>query len=228
MNARILMVEDEADLAEITADLLRAEDYEVEIAADGDAGLHLAGSGTFDLVLLDVMLPGKSGYDVCRELRKAGFDGAILMLTARGQLMDRVNGLKLGADDYQVKPFSPEELLARIEALLRRSGKASRTPVSRIRFGEVEVDFQSGTVTKHGEVLALTAKEMELLRVLVNHRGRVIPREEILERVWKDQPFITPRTVDVHISWLRHKVEENPQSPRHLRTVRGEGYTFQP
>lgn len=227
MSARILLVEDEADLAEITADLLRAEGHEVEIAANGDRGWRKAVQGDFDLLLLDVMLPGMSGYEICHSLREQGYDGGILMLTARSQIDDRVKGLKTGADDYLVKPFVPEELLARIEALLRRSGKMSRTPVSKIRFGLVEVDFATGSATKGNEQLALTAKELDLLRVLVNHRGRSLSREEILSRVWKDQPFITPRTVDVHMSWLRQKVEEQPQSPKHLLTVRGEGYRFQ-
>jgi two-component system, OmpR family, alkaline phosphatase synthesis response regulator PhoP len=226
MSAKILLVEDESGIAEVMADLLRAEDYEVEIAGHGDLGLRRALDGSFDLLILDVMLPGKSGYEICHAVREAGYDGGILMLTALGLVGDRVTGLKTGADDYLVKPFDPDELLARTEAILRRSGKASRTPVSRIRFGPISVDFSSGVVLKDGEPLALTAKEFELLRMLVNHRGRVISREEILSTVWKEQPFITPRTVDVHIAWLRQKVEEQPQIPRYLLTVRGEGYRF--
>lgn len=226
MKARILLVEDEVGIAEVMADLLRAEDYGVEIANDGSKGLERALGGEFDLLVLDVMLPGKSGYEICNEVREGGYDGAVLMLTARGLVEDRVKGLKTGADDYLVKPFAPDELTARVEALLRRSGKASRTPVSRIRFGNVTVDFAGGTVEKDGAPLSLTGKELELLRVLVNRRGRAISRDEILAQVWKEQPFITPRTVDVHMAWLRQKVEEQPQSPRYLLTVRGEGYRF--
>jgi DNA-binding response OmpR family regulator len=138
-----------------------------------------------------------------------------------------VAGLKTGADDYLVKPPDPDELLARVEALLRRSGKSPLTPVSKIQFGKVTVDFAKHQYEKDGRPLALSAKEAELLRLLVNHRGQVISRETILSRIWKDQPFITPRTVDVHVAWLRGKIEEVPQSPRHLLTVRGEGYRFE-
>ncbi len=226
MAARILLVEDEAGIAEVLADLLRSEDHEVEIAVDGDGGLKRAVDGGFDVLILDVMLPGMSGYDVCHGAREAGYDGGILMLTARGQVGDRVKGLKTGADDYLVKPPDPDELLARVEALLRRSGKAQLTPVSKIRFGKMAVDFVKQIYEKDGRPLALSAKEAELLRLLVNHRGQVIPREKILAQVWKEQPFITPRTVDVHVAWLRGKIEENPQTPRHLLTVRGEGYRF--
>lgn len=226
MSVKILLVEDESGIAEVMADLLRAEDYEVEISADGNRGLEMALADHYDLLILDLMLPGKSGYEICHDVRQAGYDGAILMLTARGLTEDKVKGLKTGADDYLVKPFDPDELLARTEALLRRSGKALRTPVSQMRFGNVSVDFSSGEISKNGFPVSLTAKEFELLRILVNHRGRAIPREEILARVWKEQPFITPRTVDVHMAWLRQKLEDQPQTPHHLITVRGEGYRF--
>jgi two-component system alkaline phosphatase synthesis response regulator PhoP len=226
MSVRILLVEDESGIAEVMADLLRAEDYEVEISPDGTLGLELALSGAFDILILDLMLPGKSGYEICADVREAGYDGGILMLTARGLIEDKVKGLKTGADDYLVKPFDPDELLARTEALLRRTGKTSRTPVSKIRFGNVSVDFANNEITKNGVSIALTSKEFELLRILVNHRGRAIARDEILARVWKEQPFITPRTVDVHMAWLRQKLEDLPQTPRHLLTVRGEGYQF--
>jgi len=226
MTARILLVEDEAGIAEVLADLLRSEDHEVEIARDGNSGLRRAVDGTFDLLILDVMLPGMTGYDICHGAREAGYDGAILMLTARGQVGDRVKGLKTGADDYLVKPPDPDELLARVEALLRRSGKAPLTPVSQLRFGTIDADFARQVYQKDGRPLALSAKEAELLRLLVNHRGQVISRETILSHVWKEQPFITPRTVDVHIAWLRQKIEENVQTPRHIQTVRGEGYRF--
>lgn len=226
MTARILLVEDEAGIAEVLADLLRSEDHEVVVAGDGSAGLTLAAEGRFDLLILDVMLPGMSGYEICHGAREAGFDGGILMLTARGEVADRVKGLKTGADDYLVKPPDPDELLARVEALLRRSGKAPLTPVSKIQFGSMTVDFAKQIYQKDGRPLAFSAKEIELLRLLVNHRGQVISRETILSRIWNDQPFITPRTVDVHVAWLRGKIEEVPQTPRFLLTARGEGYRF--
>lgn len=226
MTPRILLVEDEPGVVLVVTDLLQAEGYEVESAADGVAGLRVASEGRFDLVVLDLMLPKLGGMEVCHELREQGFDGAILMLTAKGQTQDRVRGLRTGADDYLVKPFDPDELLARVSALLRRVGKETLTPVTRIQFGDVTADFARGQFTKNGEALHLSAKEAELLRFLVNRRGQVLPRELILKQVWKDQAFITPRTVDVHVAWLRQKLESEPSSPKHILTVRGEGYRF--
>jgi two-component system alkaline phosphatase synthesis response regulator PhoP len=226
MSARILLVEDEASLALTLSDLLTNEGYTVEIAPDGRKGLARASSEPFDLVMLDVMLPGISGFDVCRELRQQGKDVPILMLTARTQLTDRVVGLKLGADDYQTKPFEPPELLARIEALLRRIKKDKLPPVVSFQFGNVDVDFERGEVRKAGTPVSLAAKELELLRYLVNHRGRVVRREELLEGVWEYQPGVSSRTIDVHVAWLRQKLEENPATPKHIHTVRGVGYRF--
>lgn len=227
MGSRILLVEDEPGIVDIVSDLLRAEGHEVVAVTDGRMGLHRASHEAFDLLVLDVMLPGLSGYDVCHLLRQQGFDGAILMLTARGQTQDRVHGLAIGADDYVVKPFDPEELVARIAAMLRRVHKTGLTPVMCIEFGEVKANFVRNEFTRKGRPLPLAAKEAELLRFLVNHRGRVLGREEILARVWREQPAITARTVDVHIAWLRQKLEETPQTPRHILTVRGEGYRFE-
>jgi DNA-binding response OmpR family regulator len=150
------------------------------------------------------------------------------MLTARAQIDDRVEGLTTGADDYLIKPFDSKEFLARVSALLRRVGKTPLTPVSHYRFGDVTVDFERREVSREGTLLSLAAKELQLLRQLIDHRGQVLSRERLLSRVWQDQPFIGPRTVDTHIAWLRQKLEENPQSPRHIVTVRGEGYSFQP
>ncbi len=228
MTARILLVEDAPDVRMIVADLLRGHEHEVEVAADGFEGLHLAGERQFDLIVVDVMLPGMNGFELCRAVRERGFDGGILMLTARGQVDDRVEGLGAGADDYVVKPFDPKELLARVSALLRRVGKAPLTPVQQFQFGNVSIDFDRRETLRAGAPVNLAAKELQLLRQLIDHRGQVLSRERLLARVWSDQPFISPRTVDVHIAWLRQKLEPNPQSPRHIVTVRGEGYRFDP
>jgi len=226
MTRRILLVEDDPGLSLTVSDLLAGEGYQVETAADGVTGLARAAGEPFDLLLLDVMLPGKNGFDVCRDLRQRGKDIAILMLTARGQLTDRVVGLKLGADDYLVKPFEPPELLARIEALLRRVKNAGPAPVIRFKAGNVEMDFERGVVLKAGVPVGLAGKELELLRFLVDRRGKVVSREELLEGVWEYQPGVSSRTIDVHVAWLRHKLEDNPRDPRYIRTVRGVGYRF--
>jgi two-component system alkaline phosphatase synthesis response regulator PhoP len=224
--SRILLVEDEPGLVLTLSDLLRAEGYTVESAIDGLTGLTRAVNESFDLIVLDVMLPGKNGLEVCRELRQRGRDVAVLMLTAKTQLIDRVVGLKLGADDYLTKPFEPPELLARIEALLRRVNKEKLTPVAQFQFGNVDVDFETGDVRKDGLPIALAAKELELLRYLIDHRGKVVSRDELLEGVWEYQPGVSSRTIDVHVAWLRQKLEDNPQTPRHIHTVRGVGYRF--
>ncbi len=228
MNSRILLIEDEPGLVMTLSDLLTAEGYTVETAMDGPRGLEKAKSAPFDVIILDIMLPGKNGFDVCREIRQEGIDVAILMLTAKTQVMDRVVGLKLGADDYLVKPFDSSELLARIEALLRRLRRENLTPVARFSFGNIQIDFEKGEITKDGAPLTLAGKELQLLRYMVDHRGKVLTREELLERVWEYQPSVTSRTVDVHIAWLRQKIEDNPQSPRYIHTVRGVGYKFTP
>ena len=228
MSARILLVEDEPGLVVTLTDLLMAEGYAVESASDGITALARAGAEPFDLMVLDVMLPGKNGLDVCRELRREGKDLAILMLTAKTQLTDRVVGLKLGADDYLTKPFEPPELLARIEALLRRVRKEKLAPVARFEFGNVVADFEKAEVRKNGVVAPLAGKELELLRYLIDRRGRPVSRDELLEAVWEYQPGVSSRTVDVHVAWLRQKLEDMPQNPRHIQTVRGVGYRFAP
>ena len=184
MSLRLLLVEDEPGLRVTISDLLAAEGYDVEVSADGDNGLAKAASGKFDLSLLDVMLPKRTGFDICRELRQRGLDTAILMVTARSLVVDRVVGLKLCADDYLTKPFEPAELLARVEALLRCVGKNGHTPVRSFRFAEIEVDFERAEVRKRGQPVNLAGKELQLLRYLVDHRGAVVPREELLRQVW--------------------------------------------
>lgn len=227
MSASILMVEDEPGLAMVVGDLLRSAGYAVTTAADGNAGWRRAAQEKFDLLILDVMLPGMSGIELCHALREQGFDGAVLMLTAKGRIADRVQGLRTGADDYLVKPFDSDELVARVEALLRRVHKEDLTPVMKYEFGNVQANFARMEFLKGGKMVSLAAKEAELLRFLINRRGRILSRELILKQVWREQTFITERTVDVHIAWLRQKLEDDPQSPKHLLTVRGEGYHFQ-
>ena len=228
MNARILLVEDEPGLVLILTDLLKPEGYLVDNAGDGVTGLTRAMNEPFEVIILDVMLPGKNGLDVCRELRQTGRDIPILMLTAKTQLIDRVVGLKLGADDYITKPFEPPELLARVEALLRRSRKGALVPIARFQFGNIEADFQKGIVLKDGARVNLAAKELDLLRFLIDRRDKVVSREELLEGVWEYQPGVSSRTIDVHVAWLRQKLEEDPEYPRYIRTVRGVGYRFSP
>jgi len=223
----ILLIEDEPGLVMTITDLLAADGHCVESASDGDAGLAKAAKEKFALIILDVMLPKKTGFEVCRQLRQAGIDTAILMLTAKTQVVDRVVGLKLGADDYLTKPFDPAELLARVEALLRRVNKENRVNVRSFHFGDVEIDFERAEVRKAGHPLALAAKELQLLRYLVNHRDRVVPREEILQEVWEYDSAVSSRTIDVHIAWLRQKLD-NPQNPKFIQTVRGKGYRFTP
>jgi two-component system alkaline phosphatase synthesis response regulator PhoP len=226
MSSRILLVEDEPGLRLTVSDLLTSEGYQVETAIDGLAGLAKGAGREFDLIVLDVMLPGKNGFDVCRELRQQGVDTAILILTAKTQVMDRVVGLKLGADDYLAKPFDPAELLARVEALLRRVAKKGRVPVARFEFGGVEADFESGQVRKYGALVTVAAKELQLLRYLIDRRGTAVTREDLLQHVWEYQAEVSSRTIDVHIAWLRQKLEDNPQSPKFIQTVRGVGYRF--
>ena len=229
-SRRLLLVEDEPSLARTLGDRLAAEGYEVEVAGDGPSGQRLATDGSFDLVLLDVNLPGKNGFDVCRDLRQGGTSTPILMLTARNELVDRVLGLKLGADDYLAKPFETLELLARIEALLRRSQAGATAAAGTYRFGNIRADFDSAQVWRidggaESEV-ACSALEYRLLRFLIEHRGQVHDRDRLLDEVWGYDATPTTRTVDVHVSSLRQKVEPNPGRPAFIVTVHGLGYRF--
>ncbi len=221
---KILIVEDEADMARGLQFNLEARGFEVQIARDGEAGYQAAISGRPDLVLLDVMLPKRDGYDVCRALRKAEPALPILMLTAKGQEDDIVLGLKLGADDYVKKPFSVAELVARIETLLRRTASSHRP--AQARFGTVCIDFVGYRATKDGRPLDLTVKEFDLLRYFVSHVGTVVSRDALLNAVWGYDSAPNTRTVDAHIVKLRQKIEEQPHDPRHLLTVHGIGYKF--
>jgi DNA-binding response OmpR family regulator len=197
----------------------------VETARDGEEGLRRATDERFDLVVLDVMLPGRSGFDVCRTMRLGGVETSVILLTARGEVADRVNGLKLGADDYLTKPFEMAELLARVEARLRRDG-GRKEALPFFRFGSVEVDFRGTEVRRDGRRVELTAKEFRVLRYLVSRRGSTVSRNELLDAVWGCDVNPTTRTVDVHVAWLRRKLEENPRRPEYILTIHGIGYRF--
>ena len=227
MAYRILIIEDEPGLVLTLTDLLASEGYEVESATDGVGGLRMAADGAFDLILLDVMLPGKSGFDVCRDLRARNVTTPVMMLTARGQVIDKVLGLKLGADDYLTKPFEPMELLARVEAMLRRQSSLTTAKVAEtFRFGTVEIDFRSTEVWRGGRAVDMSAREFELLRFFIEHRGATLSREQLQREVWGYGAEILTRTVDVHVGLLRQKLEDDAKNPRHFLTVRGFGYKF--
>ncbi len=224
--ARILLVEDEPSLVLTLSDRLISEGFEVEAATDGETGLVRALEGRFDLIILDVMLPRKNGFDVCRDIRQRGLDMPILMLTAKGQVADKVVGLKLGADDYLTKPFDMMELSARIESLLRRARPAITPAAGSYAFGAVRVDFRRSEVRRDGEQVELSALELKLLRHLIEHRGVVLSRDRLLDEVWGYDATPRTRTVDVHVASLRHKLEPTPGKPRFILTVHGQGYKF--
>jgi two-component system alkaline phosphatase synthesis response regulator PhoP len=227
---RILLVEDEPGLLMTLTDRLVSENFAVETATDGETGLARALAETFDLIILDVGLPRKNGFDVCRDLRQRGARAPIIMLTARGQVVDKVVGLKIGADDYVTKPFEMMELLARIEALLRRvpppAQGATGAASDIYAFGSIHADFRRAEVTRDGAPLELSAREFKLLRYLIEHRGATVSRDELLNEVWGYNAMPSTRTVDVHIAWLRQKLEPNPHYPQFILTIHGLGYKF--
>ena len=223
---KVLLVEDEAGLILTLTDRLIAEGFAVKSATDGEIGLSLAFSENFDLIILDVMLPKKNGYDVCRDLRQKSVNTPILMLTAKGETFDKVLGLKLGADDYLTKPFEVVELLARIEALLRRSSKINQNSSETFKFGDVVIDFKRAEVSKNSQPVELSAMEFKLLQFLIENRGTVHSRNLLLDEVWGYDAMPSTRTVDVHIAWLRQKLEDNPKYPQFIQTVHGFGYKF--
>lgn len=226
MSKRILLIEDEPGLVLTLSDRLRSEGYTVETVSDGETGLERATGEPFDLVVLDVMLPRKNGFDVCRDLRQRGVPTPIIMLTARGQVVDKVVGLKLGADDYLTKPFEMIELLARLESLLRRAPAFAAVSVESYRFGNISVDFRRAEVYRDDRMIELSAREFQLLRYFIEHRGSTLSRDELLNEVWGYNSMPTTRTVDVHIAWLRQKIESNPRHPQFILTVHGLGYKF--
>jgi len=220
---RILVVEDEPAIAfGLEADL-KTEGYDVEVVGDGEAATRRAREGKFDLILLDVMLPRKDGFEVCRELRRAGFKIPIILLTARSQEVEKVMGLEWGADDYVTKPFSPPELRARIKAVLRRTSGEDELIY---RFGDAEVDFARCELRREGKTVEITSLEFKLLTAFIRNRGRVLSRQRLLDEVWGPGTFITDRVVDNHIVTLRKKIEPEPHAPQYLVNVRGLGYRF--
>ncbi len=224
--ARVLLVEDETSVADAVALNLREEGYEVTVARRGDDGYRLATSEAFDLILLDLMLPGVDGRDICRAVRRRAAT-PILMLTARGREVDKVLGLELGADDYLAKPFGMLELIARVKALLRRSRiHPDAEDDQPVKAGRLTLSATRHQVTKDGEPVALRPKEFELLRVLMSNRGRVLPRDRLLDLVWGEDRYLDRGTLDVHIRWLRMKLEDDPREPKFILTVRGVGYSF--
>ncbi len=223
---RILIIEDEAPMRTALADLLAGEDYRPLTAADGESGLQRALAEKPDLILLDVMMPKLDGFSVCAELRRLGCEAPVLMLTAKSQIEDRVVGLDAGADDYLVKPFSSEELLARVRALLRRAERKTKAPAE-LQLGDTVVDLARQTAVRGQRPVHLTAKEFAMLRLLAGAEGEPVTREKFLDVVWGVTAFPTTRTVDNHIASLRAKVEKNPEAPRWLKTVHGVGYKLE-
>lgn len=222
---RILLVEDEPGLVMTLTDRLTSEGYQVETAMDVQMGRSRSSQEKFDLILLDVMLPGGSGFDVCRDLRQRGIKTPVIMLTARGQVIDKVLGLKIGADDYLTKPFEMLELLARMEVQLRKVEHPTVSSDS-YQFGDVNVDFRRAEIHRGDDLIELSAKEFKLLRYLIEHRGAALSRDELLNEVWGYDAAVTTRTVDVHIAGLRQKLEPNPRHPQFILTIHGIGYKF--
>ena len=227
MSGRVLIVEDEPGLVLALTDRLGSVGYDVDVATDGDEAFARAKQEKYDLILLDVMLPKKDGFEVCRDLRKSGVTSAILMLTARDRTSDKVVGLKLGADDYLTKPFESAELLARVEALLRRTASPENKVPDPYSFGDVEVNLKSAEVFRAGERIKLSAREFKLIKHFIEHRGEVLSRDQLLDAVWGYNFIPSTRTVDVHVAWLRQKIEPDPHSPKFIVTVHGLGYRFE-
>jgi len=225
-SKNILVVDDEVDLVELVSYNLKKEDFIVDSASDGKSALAKIKKGKFDLVVLDLMLPGIQGMELCRLVRNnpdtAGLP--IIMLTAKGEEVDKILGLEMGADDYITKPFSPRELIARVKAVLRRSEKHVDT--GKIIIDDIEIDRETYAVTVKGKPVKLSATEFKLLLFLAERRGKVFNREQLLDAIWRDESFVEPRTVDVHISRLRAQIEEDPANPRYIKTMRGIGYFF--
>ncbi len=226
-RGNILLIEDEAGLIMTIQDRLMEEKFHVETAADGEEGFQYAKTGVYDVIILDLMLPKKDGLEVCKDLRKLDIETPIIMLTAKGQVLDKVLGLKLGADDYMQKPFEMMELLARIEVQLRKKKNKSTTQnPEEISFGDVVLDARKMKVSKNGEEITLSAKEFQLLQFMVLNDQTILSRDQLLNEVWGYDALPSTRTVDVHIAWLRQKLEVDSRYPKHILTVHGFGYKF--
>lgn len=226
-TSKILLVEDEPGLVMTIRDRLEEERYEVEVAEDGQVGYEKALKSAQDLIILDLMLPKKGGLDICRDLRQQGVETPIIMLTAKGQVVDKVVGLKLGANDYMQKPFEMMELLARIEVQLRKKTSEKKNSGSGVvGFGDIEINFQSIEVKKEGETISLSSKEFQLLKFMVENEGVILSRDQLLNEVWGYDAVPSTRTIDVHIAWLRQKLEDDSRYPKHILTVHGFGYKF--
>jgi DNA-binding response OmpR family regulator len=221
---KILIVEDDRDIAFGLEEDLARHGHQVETVGDGEQAVRRGKEGGWDLIILDLMLPRKDGFEVCRELRQAGFKTPIIMLTAKTHEAEKILGLELGADDYITKPFSPRELRARIQAVLRRTAEKS---LGTYRFGDCEVDFDRGEVRRAGMPINLSALEFRILAAFVRHRGRVLSRDQLIDAAWGPQTIVTDRVVDTHILNLRKKIEPLPANPRYIRSVRGMGYRFE-
>lgn len=227
MKKKILIIEDEESIRTALEDDFRIEDYDVVTACDGIEGLSKAADPDLSMIILDVMLPGMNGFDICKKLRSKGIRTPIIMLTAKGQEIDRVLGLEFGADDYVTKPFSPRELQARVKAVLRRMETGNDEGIENLfRFGGLEVNFSQYECRRNDIVINLTTHEFELLKYLIMNRGQVIPRNKLLDEVWGKDVFVTPHTIDTHIANLRQKIEDDPSGPKLIISVRGVGYKF--
>ncbi len=226
MHYKILLVEDEEALRMTLGDLLRSEGYAVDFAVDGDEGFEKAATLPYDVIILDVSLPNRNGFAACQDIRKAGLATPILMLTVRGRTDDKVKGLKLGADDYVTKPFDRQELLARVEALLRRSPTQPSLNAEFYQFGSIRVNRRGTEVRRKGQLVNLSAREFHLLQYFIDHAGDTLSRDELLTRVWGYNAKVFTRTVDMHIAWLRQKLEDDPKQPRHIVTMKRFGYKF--
>ncbi len=221
-----MLVEPERELAATVSRLLAAERFEIEVAADGETGFAKASSDGFDLIILDSMLPLRSGFTVCRDLRKIGVDTSVLMLSSKTRAEERIAALRLGADDCVPRCCDPNELMARVEAILRRAPKMRRTVPSTLRFGDVQIDFASSEALKGTHPVGLSEKELRLLHYLVGHQDKVVTRKELLSEVRGYDASVSSRTIDVHVGWLRQKLEDDPRQPKHIKTIRGSGYRF--
>ncbi len=222
----ILIVEDDPAMTVALRDGFEFEKFTVDMANDGEQAMRMAKRGRYDIIVLDVMLPKKSGFDICKELREKGNNTPVIMLTARGQEIDKIVGLKLGADDYVTKPFSFIELLARVEAVMRRAQR--KKAADQVSFGDVKLDFRTYQATKSDQPLELTPREFSILRYFLDHPNEVVSRETLLNHVWGYDPSAFTRTVDTHMARLRQKIEPTPAEPRHLITVHRVGYKFVP